>query len=139
MIRQGIVQLVNSNAGVQAIATAGGGGNFVQLDKDVLSSGIPTWTYTVVSDMPEIALNSARGMINLRLQLDCFCLQPGGAVQLAQAIDLVLHGFVGTLPDTDTTKVDSCFRSDMRDDFEDAERAYRVMLEFEIHYYSDSF
>jgi hypothetical protein len=27
----------------------------------------------------------------------------------------------------------------MRDDFEDAERAYRVMLEFEIHYYSDSF
>jgi len=126
VIEEGIVQLVQSDAGVKAIAPLGG--FLVQLPKD---QTLPSWAYSVVSKVPNTSLQSARGLAMLRLQIDCDGSAPD-VIQLAAAIDNVLHGYQGTLPDPDHTYVSCCFQSDTKDFFDDAGRTLRRMLEYEI-------
>lgn len=131
MIEQGIVKLVQEDADVAAIATAGGG-YFAQLPK---GQALPSWSYQVVSSPPQRTLLNERFEF-MRLQIDCYGDIGADAVRLAKSIDAVLDGYRGTLSDSDATQVDSCFQSDVKDfPLSDASRSFRRMLEYEIHFY----
>ena len=133
MIEQGIVKLVQGTASVIAL-TPQGGGFLGTLPEDVSQTN-PSWTYIIVSHDPQTALNSIRGLAFLRLQIDCYAPTGDKVIKLARQIDLVLHGYRGTLTDTDSTYVDSCFQSDMQDfPLDPQSRTFRRMLEYEIKY-----
>jgi len=131
VIEQGLVMLVQGNLNVQAIAETGG--FLADLPKDFT---LPSWTYLRIGTNSEDTCNSPGTLTQTRLQIDCYSAEGQGAdvIRLGQAIDDVLNGFRGVLPDDDATYVDSCFQSDLVDHpFDDASRAsYRRMLEYEI-------
>lgn len=96
----------------------------------------PAYAYTVISDRANVTLQSVTGLGMRRYQFDCFGPLAVDAKRLADAIDAVLNGFSGTLPDPDSTVVDSAIRSDrMGPKDSDSARNFWVMLEFEIWYY----
>src|SRR5689334_19878100 len=126
MIELGIVRLVNSDPAVSAIIA--NGGFFVELPKDPT---LPAWSYTVIGDKPDYTLAGLGGCAYRRLQIDCQCNTGADCITLAKAIDKVLSGFKGTLPDPDSTVVQGCFRDRLLDFFNDKSRTYRRMLEYE--------
>ncbi len=130
MIEQGLVGLVQADAGVRAIAPTGG---FIStLPKDFQQ---PSWTHKTVSQPPSSLLQGPSGFKMRRVQIDCYgtaASQGADTILLAAAIDDVLDGFRGTLSDPDSTYVDSCLQSDLMDFFDEASRTYRRMLEYEI-------
>lgn len=129
MLGAGISQLVQSNPGVAAIATAGGGfANNVPKDFT-----LPTWRYTLVGGEVSHTLAGERGPRNQRMQIDCYGNTAGEAQQLSNAIDAVLDGFVGNLSDPETTNVLSCLSGNEPSDFyDDDRRCPGIMLEYEI-------
>src|SRR5450631_2960053 len=130
MLEAGIVSLVMANADVLAITRTGG--FLVALPKD---ETLPSWTHQTLSDSGPYTLGGAHGFVTRRLEINCFGSQRADAVSLAKAIDNVLSGYRGTLPDADATVIFGCFRSDRMDaPFDEASRTYRRMLEYEIQY-----
>ena len=130
MLEAGIVSLVMADAGVLAITTTGG--FLVNLPKD---EALPSWTHQTISDAGPYALRGEHGFVTRRLEIKCFGNRRADAVSLAAAIDAVLSGYKGTLPDADSTVVYGCFRSDRMDaPFDEAGRTNRRMLEYEIQY-----
>lgn len=134
MIEQGIVMLVQNTPAVANIATQGGG-YLAELPKDQMSLGPPSWTYIVVSNPSLNTLTTFTGFASMRLQIDCYGNAGADVILLAAAINKVLNGFRGTLPDSDSTYVDSCFQNDMQDfPLDEYARTFRRMLEFEIFF-----
>jgi hypothetical protein len=129
MLESGIVKLVQGNAAVSAIALTGG--FLLELPKD---EALPSWTYRIISDHSEYGLQGEHGFVTRRLQIDCLANAKADVLLLARAINKVLSGYKGTLPDTDSTLVFGCFRSDLRDFFDDPGRTPRRMLEYEIQF-----
>lgn len=133
-VEQGIVQLVQSSSSVLALCQRGG--YWLQLPKDPAPT-FPNWSWRVISSNPDIGLQFTRGLTFLRFQIDTYgaaALRGTDCLKLAAAIDSVLSGFVGALPDPEATIVSSCFGSDQSDTFIDSSRSYRRMLEYEIQY-----
>jgi hypothetical protein len=128
MIDEGLVALVQANAGVLAIAPSGGFLSELQ-PKD---HALPSWTQKTISNPQHNTLTSFTGLTMRRWQVDCYANAGADAIGLARAIDTVLNGFRGVLADPDATYVDHCFRSDLIDFFDPAGRTYRRMLEYEI-------
>jgi hypothetical protein len=70
------------------------------------------------------------------LQIDCYGSTAAQAITLAKAIDAVLNGYRGTLPDADATVVQGCFRLNLIDpDPWDASQECRRILEYELWFY----
>ena len=133
MIEQGLVQLVQGNADVAALAVNGGGW-LATLPK---GQTLPSWTYQVISAIPALTLTTVTGLQPSRWQIDCYGMEAADVVNLSKAINGALHGFRGTLADPDNTYVDSAFRSDLHDpEYDPASRTWRRVIEFEIHYVS---
>lgn len=131
MIGEGIVELVQSKAPVLALCPIGG--FYLELPKDW--TAMPSWSYQFISTVSDPGLTTPNSLQMLRLQIDVFGDENGrgaDAIKLAAAIDKVLNGFAGRLPDADATFVSCCFSSDTIDFFEDAPRNFRRMIEFEI-------
>jgi hypothetical protein len=128
MIEQGLALLVQGNAGVAAIATAGGG-FFDALPKDF---PLPSWSYRIVSDPVSYELTGPVSLGSTRIQIDCYGANGADAILLAKAIDAVLNGYRGTMTDPDATFVQGCFRTNKIDFFDDEARNYRRMLEYVI-------
>jgi len=128
MIEEGIVALVQGTPAVAAIAPAGGFlGTAFPKDSD-----LPTWTHLTVSEPGQYTLSGRQSLTKRRMQIDCYANDPDSVVLLAQAIDAVLDGYRGTLPDDDSTVVQGCFRTDLQDFHGDDTRTSRRMLEYEI-------
>lgn len=128
MIREGIARLVQGNTSVSSIAKSGG---FGTVPKD---QALPTWSYMLFSRDRNAGLVSVSGLSRIRMQIDCYG-QGADVINLASAINGVLHGFTGTLPDSDSTWVNSCLQTDEQDMPQDPEsRSDRTMLEYEIWY-----
>jgi hypothetical protein len=129
MLEAGFVTLVMASGRVTAIAATGG--YLLELPKDQI---LPSWTYRVVSDHGDYGLRGEHGFVTRRFQIDCYGAKAADAILLAKAIDAVLSGWKGTLPDPDATVVHGCFRSDLSDFFDDPSRTPRRMLEYEIQF-----
>lgn len=129
MIEEGIVRLLQTTPAVSAIAPVAG--FFAELPKD---NPLPSWTYITVSQAITSGLTFADGLRTRRIQLDCYGFLAADAIALAKAIDKVLLGYTGTLPDADHTFVNVILLEDQMDFFDDARRSYRRMLEYEIVY-----
>ena len=138
MIEQGLVKLIQSNSGVQAVLASGTpgispGGYLDALPKD---EPLPSWIYRVISIVPQYGLLGQPGLTFMRYQVDCFSYDRPGVVNLTKAIFSALSGYKGTLSDPDSTGVDSVFWSDEMDfDFDPNSRIFRRMIEFEINFY----
>ena len=131
MIDQGIVMLVSVDVTVASLIQPGAtGGTSDELPKDSL---LPSWTYKIVSEVPEYELQGKEFPFR-RLEIRSYGTIPADAVNLAQAIDKVLEGYRGNLPDPDSTHISSCLRSDRMSGFDDNRRAWWRMLEYEIWY-----
>jgi hypothetical protein len=117
---------VASIAGIQAQYLA-------QLPKD---DELPGWTYRVISNKPNYTLTSKRpGLTFRRIQIDVYGAAAADVITLAAAIDQVLSGYSGTLSDSDSTKVDSCFQSDLGDpQFDEARRTWRRFIEYTVNF-----
>jgi len=129
MIEQGLVELVQGNAGVSAIAAAGG--YFAILPKDAT---LPSWTYTFIFNSSGLTLTTPESQTPSRVQIDCYGSAAADAIRLAKAIDSVLSGYRGTLADPDSIFVQGCFQINSIDFFDDARRTYRRMLEYRLWY-----
>lgn len=129
MIEQGLVKLVQGNAGVLALCKSGGFDS--ELPKDF---SLPTWIYTIVYDHSDPTLLSFKTLNRFCIQIDCFGKTAGEALTLAKTISGVLDGFRGTLADDDSCWIDCCFSTDRQNFFEDAPRNYRRMIEFTAMY-----
>jgi hypothetical protein len=133
VIEQGIVMLVQQDPGVLTICSSGG---FMS----TLPKGfaLPSWTYLTVGNTSEDDGLTTISTLNRRmLQIDVYgdpAAQGADVLALAQVIDDVLGGYAGVLPDPDQTLCQGCFQSNMQDFFDDANRGYRRMLEYEIWY-----
>ncbi len=129
MLEEGIVKLVQSDPAVSALCPIGG---FLKQLPD--GQALPSWAYTIVSNVDSYCLDGTHGNVKLRLQIDCFADTPAQTIRFARAINNVLSGYHGTLSDIDQTKVFGCFRSDIKDEFNDATREGWRMLEYEIDF-----
>lgn len=127
MFENGFAAYVQADATVRGIAPVGGFAT--QVPKDQPS---PTWSYLVVSDVPEYTLAGPVSLSFRRVQVDCYGEDAEDCIRLAKAIDSVLSGYAGPLADTEQTNVQGCFRTSLLDFFDDAGRSYRRMLEYEI-------
>ncbi|HXI42057.1 MAG TPA: hypothetical protein VNH83_18895 [Bryobacteraceae bacterium] len=112
------------------------GGFFAQLPKDWISADRPrAWTYRFITSNPMYVLAGANGMVEAELQIDCHGFTPEDAIALAAAIDPVLSGFHGLLPDDDQTKVQGMFnQGSSTDGYSDVNRTFVRTLEYQIHY-----
>lgn len=133
MIEQGLVLLVQADAGVSAISPTGG--FFAQLPKD-FSLTAPSWTYQTISDVAGYLLTQPETVGERRIQIDCYGAKAADVILLANAIDALLSGFRGALPDPDATFVQGCFRDNMIDFFDPDSRTYRRMLDYKIWFNS---
>jgi hypothetical protein len=146
-LKQGILQLLGANAGVQAI-----------VPNDVAGTPQIYWTLAPKSaKAPYIVLNqdstldtyTMAGPISLRgtlVQVDCYVdtmITTNAAYvldNLATAARLALWNFKGTLPDTDATVVNGVFiEKDWPMPYEEGSKGYvlRQMLEFRVWYYDN--
>ena len=133
MLEAGIVSLVQADPGVLALCPVGG--FLLTLPKDLPR---PSWCYQMISDHSIYCLQGEHGFVTRRMQIDCFGNVPEDAILLGRAINKVLSGYRGTLPDPDQTLVFGCFRSDLIDPpFDAAARSYRRILEYEIDFHED--
>jgi hypothetical protein len=126
MIEQGIVMLVQASPAVAAIAP--GSGFFAEAPKD---HQLPLWTYISASETEPYTLAGEHGFISRRLQINCDGAIPADCIRLARAIDDVLSGYSGVLPDPDATRVHGCFRTNLIDFFDEPGRTSRRILEYE--------
>lgn len=129
MIDDGIVLLVQADATVAAQCSFGG--FWLSLPK---GTPLPSWSYQVISEPTEYTLSGRTDLMPRHLQIDVYAMDAAEAQSLTRAIDNVLSGWRGTLPDTQMTVVQGIFRDNELDFFDDASRTYRRMLEFFIHY-----
>jgi hypothetical protein len=128
MIESGLALLVQGNAAVSAIAATGGYA-LGQLPK---GTALPSWTHQVIADKADYVLTGEPSLSDGRWQIDCYGNTAAEAVQLAAAVDAVLSGYRGALPDADQTVVQGVFRTNKIDFFDDVARTYRRMLEYQI-------
>ena len=131
MLRQGLAMLLQANPAVASIAPVAGFG-FGELPKGL---ALPTWIFTMVSDKENYTLAGRAGLSSCTIQIDALANSPEEAIRLGDAIDSILSGYRGTLPDPDATGIDSCFRTNRDDHFDDAPRGYRCMLEYQVWVY----
>lgn len=131
MIDQGLVMLVSQDATVKSLIAPGAvGGVSDELNKD---SPLPSWTYRVISEVPEYALKGEEFPFR-RLEIRAYGNTSADAIVLAEAIDHVLQSYQGVLPDPGSTRISSCLRCDRSSGFDDIRRAWWRMLEYEIWY-----
>lgn len=103
--------------------------NFISSDNRL------AYTYKVISDRPDTGLTHSVGFDLARFEINCFSFDRPGVILLSKAINLVLQGFHGILPDADATQIYCCKRSDLKDfDTDPNARNFRRMLEYEISF-----
>jgi hypothetical protein len=129
-LESGLVLLVQADATVLSLCKAGG--YLAQLPPN---SALPSWTQQTISEPVDYLLGGPDALGMRRVQIDCFGNAPADAVELASAIDKVLSGYAGTLPDG--TRVQGCFRDNKMDFFDSEARSYRRMLDYMIHSFSN--
>jgi hypothetical protein len=127
MIEQGVVMLIQSDAAVKAIAAQGG--FLATLPSDYQ---LPSWTYLLVSDVTDYVLTGPSKLSSRRVQFDCYGTQPADIILLGNAIDKLLNGYRGTLPDPDATVVQGIFHLNSLDFFDVDSRTYRRSLDYMI-------
>lgn len=127
MFEQGLVQLVNANSAVQAICAAGG--YATELPK---SPTYPNWTHTTISRVVNYTFDGPNRLQMRRVQIDCFGTNAADCINLATALENVLSGYVGTLPDG--TYVQGCFLDTSNDFFDDTSRSYRRATDYLFWY-----
>jgi hypothetical protein len=124
-LESGLVLLVQADATVLALCKAGG--YLAQLPPN---SALPSWTQQTISEPVDYLLSGPDALVMRRIQIDVYGKDPADAVELAFAIDKVLSGYKGTLPDG--TRVQGCFRDNKLDFFDSEARSFRRMLDYRI-------
>jgi hypothetical protein len=129
MLEQGLVQLVNADATVAGITTNGGFG-FDELAKDTV---LPSWAFRFSGGKSYPTLLGARGFRWRRLEIHCMANDADTVILLSTAINAVLEGFSGNLPDG--TMIDCIYNENSPIDFFDAStRTYRRVHEYEVYF-----
>lgn len=84
---------------------------------------LPALVYTIVSAVPINSLGGFSGLINPRVQIDCWAKTYGQAKALAEAVHQAM--------DTRNANFDALL-IDMRDDYEEDTKLYRVLQDYSI-------
>lgn len=129
MIEDGICMLVQADPTVLAQCPLGG--FYLSLPK---GTPLPSWSYQVISEPTDYTHAGRTDLTERRLQIDIHGMGGAEVLNLARAIDNVLSGYHGVLPDPQATNVQGIFRDNQIDLFDDASRTYRRVLEFFINF-----
>jgi hypothetical protein len=129
MIEQDFVSLVQNASAVRAIAVKGGG-FYAQLPEDF---PLPSWTYQTVSRPTELTLAAPSSLEHWHVQVNAIGQSAADAINLANAIDVVLNGYRG-VPASGTTNIQGVFRLNMIDFFDDNARDYRRVLDYQVSF-----
>lgn len=129
--------LVNAGLANASPPVAHGGGYFQNMVP--ANAPWPYWVFHGVSQTRNSGLTFARGLSMRRIQINVIgdpAAQGADVIPLAAAVDFILHGYAGNLPDPDATFVSSCFNSDLMDpDGVDPNvRSYERKLQYEINF-----
>ena len=128
MIEDGIVMLVQADPTVLGLCPVGG--FYAVLPK---GQALPCWSYIVVSEVSDYTLEGRADLTPRRLQLDLYGNGGADVMNLGRAIDNVLSGYAGTLPDPQATIVQACFRSNEIDfPYDPDSRTFRRLLEYDL-------
>ena len=135
MIENGIVGLINADPGVLA-ALAGGVGGF-GFDELAKNLPLPSWAFRFFGGhvIPTLGGVGPKSFRWRRMEIHCMGSSADNTLTLAGAIDNVLSGFSGMLPDASPggTQVDSIIPSNSPIDFFDsAARSWRRVLEYQV-------
>lgn len=135
-IEEGLVRLVQGNAAVLAICPVGG-----FLSEEPKDEQLPSWMYKFLGESPTYtqAVGETGFVSPAIVEIRCFASDGATVVSLSRAINAVLSGFRGTLPDSDQTVVNGCFRIEHGpdgpfDDFSATRRIPTRTLYYELHY-----
>lgn len=142
-IEQGLLQLVASDSGVQALVPNDAAGNpqlyFILAPK---GSVVP---YIVLSRVATTDVYTTAGATGLRaalFQIDCYATSYYASRAISLAVREVLQSFSGNLPDTDKTVVAAVFiEKDWDFPYEEGAKGfvYRALLQFRIWTNDDSY
>jgi hypothetical protein len=129
MIDQGLELLLQNTSAVTAIAPVGGFNTQLPPNKP-----LPSWTFQLVSSPSDLTLQGPVSLTYARYQFDCYGENSAQTILLSNAINQVLDGFIGTLPDPDATIVQVMRRTNKIPFFDSDARNFRIMLEYELQY-----
>lgn len=92
--------------------------------------------YTIVSVVPDHVMQGPSGLVNARVQIDCWARNYTDMITLGDAVRLLLDGYKGTCEGTPITSSRLLNSFDNREisDSSDELSMCRRMLEFEIWY-----
>jgi hypothetical protein len=135
VIEQGLMLLIQSGLGSPPMVS---GGFLDQLPENWMSTNEYGYMYRIIS-LPDAkdnhGLTFSVGFEKIRFEVNCYGATAAAKLTLARAVNTVLQGFQGFLPDPDETRVYCCMRSDIMDfPYDSSARNFRRMLEFEISY-----
>jgi hypothetical protein len=131
MLEAGLVSTIQADPTVAALCPVGGFA--MQLPPD---QTLPSWRHVSISEQTDYLLSGPDSLRMRRIQIDCYGNTAAEAISLASAIDAVLSQLKRvTLPDSDATRVEGVFRSNLIDFFDDAARSYRRMVEYTVWYF----
>jgi hypothetical protein len=135
VIEQGIVMLVQAGLVTSPPTIVPPGGFYAELPKDLLSASVPqAWTYDFVNEGGTYTHDGPQPLTGATLEIVCHGYQAKDAINLAKAINQVLSGYKGTLPDPDHTQVSGIFSMHKSDFFSDQSRTYRRVLGYHLWY-----
>jgi hypothetical protein len=129
MIEQGIVELVQADPTVAALCPVGG-----FLSQLPQTATLPSWAYSTISLSRTYPLDNVERLTMRRIQIDVIASTSASVIHLANAIDAVLSGYRGTLPDPDATAVQGIFTDSMSDFFDTTARNYRRSIDYIVWY-----
>jgi len=129
MIEQGLVELVQADPAVSALCPVGG-----FLSELPQTATLPSWVYSTISLSRTYPLTNVEQLTMRRIQIDVIAATSASAITLANAIDAVLSGYRGTLPDPDSTVVQGIFTDSMSDFFDPTARNFRRSIDYIVWY-----
>jgi hypothetical protein len=131
-VEKGLLQLVAEDAGVDALVD--GKVYWILAPK---GAAVPYVVLSTVLTKDSYAMEGVTGLREGLFQVDCYATAYYPSRDIAKAVRDLLKNFIGTLPDTDSTKVEAVFiDKDWDMPYQEGAKGfvYRAMLHFRVHY-----
>lgn len=132
MIEKGLLQLIASNSGVTALVT--GKVYWVLAPK---GAPVPYIVLSRVTTKDSYDMVRDTGLREGLFQVDCYSADFYGSRAIAKAVWNLLKSYRGTLPDTDSTKVQATFiDKDWDMPYQEGAKGFvfRALLHFRVHF-----
>lgn len=92
---------------------------------------LPATTFHRISGVPSYSQSGPSGFENVRIQFDCWAIDPLSAQRVAQALMQAISGFKGMMGNE---AIGGCFITNVIDDLDDETGLYRMIVDAEFEH-----